>query len=124
MEDGMVLDFRGDDVPAPGLRSIRDAADGQIVCFGASADENDLGGLGMDQARYLLPRVVQERLCLLPEPMNGRRVTEVFAEDGKHRGGNLGAHRSRGVTVEIDSFHYVLELSRNARSKSIKCFVR
>jgi hypothetical protein len=50
VQDGMVLNFRSDDVSAPGFLGFSDSPDCEVVRFSASADEDDLGRFGVNQA--------------------------------------------------------------------------
>ena len=54
VEDRLVLDGAGDQVPAPGgLQRLGGAADGEVVAFGAAAGEHHLGRLTAQQRRDL-----------------------------------------------------------------------
>src|SRR5262247_2698924 len=73
-EEGMVLDYGGDDV-APRVRA-RDAFDRQVVRLGAAGGEHDLVRRDAEEPCDALARDVDTLASLPAEAVNARRVAE------------------------------------------------
>src|SRR5207237_6754649 len=76
VENRVMLDLRGDDVAALRLLRLGDAANGKVIRLRSAADENDFGGLRIDQFRDMLASIIDQRLRVLSEPMDGRLIAE------------------------------------------------
>ena len=76
-----------------------DTANGEIVGLGPAAHEHDLRRFRVNQLRDLFPRVIDQRLGLLAEPVNRRCIAEILREDRHHCGHDLWPHGSRCVTI-------------------------
>ena len=107
VEDGRMLDGTGDDVLGRLAGPVYGAENRQIVRFRAAAREDDLGGLGVQQRRYLPPGALDTRARSLSEGVNARRVAIALLEVGQHGPQHLGGHRRRRVVVEVVAFHGV-----------------
>ena len=103
IEDRLVFDRAGDQVPAPArFERLGDAADGEVVRLGAAGRPDQVVGLGADERGHTPPCEIQVGFGLLPKRMHARRVAEVV---GKRLGHGLeyrGMKGRRGVVVEID----------------------
>jgi hypothetical protein len=82
-----------------------DTPDCHVVGFGSTPQEDNFGGFCVNQARHLLAGLVDERLRLLPKPMNGRRIAEIFTKGWEHCSRHLRSHGCGRVTVEVDASH-------------------
>ena len=54
MQDGVMLDGGGDQVPALGGIGLHDALEGPVIAFGAARGEVDFAAFGADDRRELL----------------------------------------------------------------------
>ena len=99
-----MLEGAGDQVLAPGrFTGLRNAADGEVVRFGAAGGEDHLRRVAIDQRRDRRPCLVNDGLCLLPEMMDAGGVPERVPGDPDDRLHDLGRQRGRGVVVEVDT---------------------
>ena len=78
---GMVLNLGGDNVFFRSGRGFNDAADGQIVAFGASTGENDLVRLCANQLSHLLTGSIQSSFGLLTKSVNAGGVSIGFTDN-------------------------------------------
>ena len=100
-----MLDCRSDDVPAAALGGFAEAANGQVVCFGAAGRENDFVGAGADKRTDLPPRAINPGARFLAERVHARRVAELFSQVGQHRLNDARIGRCGGAVIEIDFAH-------------------
>ncbi len=99
----LVLGDRGDDVIALLPVHLGDALDREVVGLGRAAREHDLLGVGADEIRDLLARLVDGLLGRPSErmvPAGG--VAEMLGEVGQHRVHDTRIHGRRRVIVEIN----------------------
>ena len=122
VEDGLVLDGRGDDVAAPAAASGDSALDGEVVRLGGPRGPDDLARVGVDEVGDVAPRLLDRVLGVAPEAVLPRRGV---AEDAAgpevavhHRhDGRIG--RCRGGVVQVDGrFHGTVPLSSGRAGRS------
>ena len=112
VEDGVVFDGRGNEVPALGAEESGGAEDGEVVGLGATTGEDDLAGLAGPEPGHAVAGVVEEFAGLASEMVDAGRIgpaafegcEEGFADDAVERGG--------GVVVAVDPLHGVRRFAR------------
>ena len=105
VENGLVFDIGGDDVPAFFPLGKGHAFDGLVDGFGAPGGEDDVLGVGVEQGRGLVPGLIQGLCRGLAEAMIAGWIAEDIIHDMVHRLFYLGVERGGGVIVKIDHIH-------------------
>jgi hypothetical protein len=100
-----MLDSRRYDMMPTIPMSIGDPFDRQIIRLGPATGKIDVTGLCIDQTRHLRPRLLYRSPGVLSEHMDARRVAEPLLEKRPHGLQHFGAHRRRGIVIEIDPSH-------------------
>ena len=105
IENGLVLDGRGDHVAASLAPSGDSTLDGEVVRLGGSRRPDDLARVGVDEVGNVEPRLLDRLLGIPPEAVEPRRGVAEHAVGseiaGHHRyDGRIGQCR-RGV-VHVD----------------------
>jgi len=105
-----MLDGAGDQVPSPGaFQRLYRAPNGNVVPFGPTARKQHLGGVRPNQLRHFGAGVVHGSLCLLPEMVDARRISELLPQNCRHPVDNTRQERGCGVVVQIDALHGLFE---------------
>ena len=119
VEDRVVLDRRGDDVPGRRAGRQDDAEDRSVIRLRASAGEDDFAGPCMDELRNLLASFLHRVPCLLAEPMDGGGVAEVRGQIGHHRLDHFRRDLCRCVIVQINPCHGCFRIPGRAIEMSV-----
>ena len=86
VQHSVVLDGRGDDVPAPAGRLRQpDAAQRQVVALGAAPGEHDLGRPAIQHRRDPRPSILQRRGRAAAQPIDAGWVAVGFCPKRRHR---------------------------------------
>ena len=101
VEDGVVLDGRGDEVVA----GIGESEEGEVIAFGASACEDDLGGAAVEQGGDGFAGVLDGGAGVLAVVVDGGGVAEVLEHVWAHRLEDLGVEGRGSVGVHVDAAH-------------------
>src|SRR5207253_4585027 len=104
IENRLVFDLTGDDMPTRNTASLGDALESEVVRFSGAGGPDDLRRLCADQLGHLSASVLNRLSSLLAEGMRaGGRVTEVTAEPQTvdHHPDHPLIHRRGGGIVEI-----------------------
>ncbi len=102
LEDGRVLDGRGDDVAPLRPEEARDAVEDGVVPLRPPAREDDLLGPRAEERGDLAPRGFDGGARLRAAGVAARGVPEVRREVREHRLGDFRVRGRRGVVVEVD----------------------
>jgi len=108
VKDGVVLDFRCDDVIALGAQLFESALQHPVVGLGAAAGEENFLGQGVQRGRHLSARLIYGGAALGREGIHGGRIPVKFREIRRHHFQYLWIGRRRCRVVEINVFHCVL----------------
>src|SRR5690606_15096711 len=104
VENGLVFDLTGNDVPAANATGLGDAFEGEVVGLGGTGGPDNLLRLRADQIGYLPTRLLDRLPGLLAESVGaGRRVTEVTVKTQTfdHHLDDPLVHRGGGGVIEI-----------------------
>src|SRR5262245_39814824 len=95
----MVLDGRGDYVPA--ARSMRpsDSQDREVARLRPTARKDDLMGFDTEHGRQPLPRIVHRCAGFASRSMDARCISERIAQARHHRSEGLWSERRRRVVI-------------------------
>ena len=107
VEDGVVLDFGGDEVGGLALveEGAEDAGEGEVVALGASGGEDDLLGRTVEETGDGGSGVLDGGAGSLTGVVRGAGVAEGLDPEGAHGVDDLGEKRGGGVGVEVDAVH-------------------
>jgi hypothetical protein len=89
------------------FQRFRHAADGKIVALGASARENDLGGITANQRGDRDASLIYYGLRPLPEMVDAGGIAEFVAQGVGHPIGDVRGDGRRGVVIEVNALHGV-----------------
>ena len=89
---------------------LEDAEEGEVVAFGASGGEDDLGGAAVEEVGYGFAGAVDGGAGLLALLVDGTGIAEVLDPVGVHGFDDLGEEGSRGVGVHVDTRRHALIL--------------
>ena len=92
-----VLNLRGDEMTVVVRRG--DAANGEIIGFGAAADKNDFAGRRVDQRRNFTAGALDDCLGALAESMHRLRIAIDFVKARQHRLDDFGQDGGRRAVV-------------------------
>ena len=104
---GVVLDGGGDQVAAGVAAAAGDAADGEVVGFGAAGGEDDLAGRAFEAGGDGVARVVEQAVGLLGLAVDAGGVAPAVAQDGEHGVEHAWVERGGGGVVEVGAVHGV-----------------
>ena len=103
----MVLDGGGDQVPAGVAAAGGDAADGEVVGFGAAGGEDDFAGGAFEAGGDGVACVVEQAVGLLGLAVDAGGVAPAVAQDGQHGVEHARVERGGGGVVEVGAVHGV-----------------
>lgn len=111
-QDGVVLDAGGDEVS--GFRcTFHGSEESEIIAFGATGGEDDLGGAAMEDAGDGVAGVVDGRASVLALLVDGAGVAVVLQKERTHGLEDFGEKRRGGIRVHVDTAHtLILPLAR------------
>ena len=114
VEDGVVLDFGGDEVSWLALvdEGLEDAGEGEVVALGAAGGEDDLLGGAVEEAGDGGTGVLDGGAGALAGLVRGAGVAEGLDPEGTHGVDDLGEERGGGVGVEVDAVHELIVMFR------------
>ena len=81
LNDGRVLDRRGDEV----IAGVQQAEDRRVVALGASGVKNHLGGVAVEEFCHRLASLIDTLVRLLSVQVDRGGVAEVLHPIGAHR---------------------------------------
>ena len=107
VEDGVVLDFGGEEVGGLALVEERaqDAVEREVVALGAAGGEDNFLGRAVEQAGDGGAGVVDGGAGALAGVVRGAGIAEGFRPEGTHGLDHLGKDGGGGVGVEVDAVH-------------------
>src|SRR5262249_38087709 len=103
LDDGRVLDRRGDDVISPVLECEEHALEREVVGLAAAAREHDLIPGAAEQSRYLATGCVQSILGRDARPMSAGRISEPRLQKRAHGRRDRTVDWGARIVVEVDS---------------------
>ena len=101
-----MLDGTGDQVGAGESGGQQHALQGHVVGLGAAAGEDDLAGLGAEQAGDLDPRPIDGLAGLPPLGIEARRIAPKLVEVRPHGLQHPRIGRGGGRVVEVDAMRH------------------
>src|SRR5262245_8803491 len=114
-----MLNCGGDNMLALVTCSPQDATQGEIVTFGATAGEQDLGRARLQKCRYSLPSFFQSLLCPPPSPVHTGWITKVSVEVRQHGFQYLCPQRGGCIMVKVDCLHSICRAGRRKIVRSL-----
>src|ERR1700731_4517296 len=101
-EDGVMLGFVGNDVPAALHSASGEPEHSEIARFRSAAGENNLVRLGVNQRCDFVARVVDRGPRVASSAMNTGWITEMLTEIWQHRFARGVAKRCGRVIIQVN----------------------
>jgi len=105
LEDGVVLDYGGDDMIAAIFAGAGDALDREIVCLCPTARKHDLRGIGADEGCHFAPRFFYGLPGFSAQGVSARGIAEGMPQEGQHGFEDIGMQRRGRAMVKINGLH-------------------